>query len=77
MRRLVCMFTSLILILIFPFNSAAETVGDIKSMKNSVDQKINDLEGIGVLIKTQTDLELIQRKILNNPLDFKRRSTPN
>jgi MoxR-like ATPase len=40
-------------------------------------QKINNLEGIGVLIKTQTDLELIQRKILNNPHDFKRRSTPN
>lgn len=40
-------------------------------------EKINNLEGIGTLIKTQSDLETIQRKIFNNPQDYKRRSTPN
>ena len=39
--------------------------------------KIQKLEGLGTLIKTQTDLERVQKKILNNPLDFKKRSTPN
>jgi len=36
--------------------------------------KIQDLEGVGTLIKTQTDLEKIQRMVLNNPDDFKNRS---
>jgi len=36
--------------------------------------KIQGLEGIGTLIKTQTDLEKIQRMVLNNPDDFKNRS---
>lgn len=40
-------------------------------------QKIENLEGIGALIKTQTDLEKIQKLILRNPDDFQRRSTPN
>ena len=39
--------------------------------------KIQKLEGLGTLIKTQTDLERVQKKILNNPLDYKKRSTPN
>lgn len=39
--------------------------------------KIENLEGIGALIKTQTDLEKIQRTILQDPNDFNRRSTPN
>lgn len=39
--------------------------------------KIQKLEGLGTLIKTQTDLERVQKKILNNPLDFNKRSTPN
>ena len=38
--------------------------------------KIQKLEGIGALIKTQTDLERVQQKILGNP-DFRKRSTPN
>lgn len=40
-------------------------------------QKIEKLEGIGALIKTQADLEKIQRAILKDPNDFSRRSTPN
>lgn len=40
-------------------------------------EKIENLEGIGALIKTQTDLEKIQRVVLRGPDDFKRRSTPN
>ncbi len=40
-------------------------------------QKIEKLEGIGALIKTQTDLERIQQGVLRNPQDFMRRSTPN
>ena len=40
-------------------------------------EKIQNLEGIGALIKTQSDLEKLQRHILRNPNDFKRRSTPN
>lgn len=40
-------------------------------------EKIENLEGIGTLIKTQTDLEKIQRTILSNPDDFKNRSTSN
>lgn len=39
--------------------------------------KIQKLEGIGALIKTQTDLERIQKQILNNPTDFQKRSTHN
>ena len=39
--------------------------------------KIQKLEGLGTLIKTQTDLEKVQKKILNNPLDYNKRSTPN
>lgn len=40
-------------------------------------QKIEKLEGIGALIKTQSDLEKVQRAILKNPSDFNRRSTSN
>jgi len=40
-------------------------------------EKIENLEGIGALVKTQTDLEKIQQVLLRNPDDFKRRSTPN
>lgn len=40
-------------------------------------EKIKALEGIGALVKTQPDLERVQRKILNNPVDYQRRSTPN
>ena len=40
-------------------------------------EKIQKLEGVGALIKTQTDLEKIQKMLLNNPDDYKRRSTPN
>ncbi len=39
--------------------------------------KIQKLEGIGALIKTQTDLERVQKQILSNPTDFQKRSTPN
>ncbi|MBT8232573.1 MAG: MoxR family ATPase [Saprospiraceae bacterium] len=40
-------------------------------------EKIENLEGIGALIKTQSDLEKIQKAILRNPDDYSRRSTPN
>jgi len=40
-------------------------------------EKIENLEGIGALIKTQTDLEKIQRHVLRNPEDFSRRSNSN
>ncbi len=40
-------------------------------------QKIENIEGVGTLIKTQGDLEKIQRHVLRDPDDFKRRSTPN
>ncbi len=40
-------------------------------------EKISALEGIGALIKTQSDMEKIQRSILQNPIDYKKRSTPN
>lgn len=40
-------------------------------------KKIQALEGIGTLIKTQTDLEKIQRQILNNPDDWQMRSGRN
>lgn len=40
-------------------------------------EKINKLEGIGVLIKTQSDLEKVQHKILGNSGDFHKRSTHN
>ena len=39
--------------------------------------KIEKLEGVGALIKTQSDMELIQRKILTDPDDFSRRSNSN
>ncbi len=39
-------------------------------------EKIEKLEGIGTLIKTQSDLEKIQKNILD-PRDFQKRSTPN
>lgn len=39
--------------------------------------KISKLEGIGALIKTQTDLERIQKMILKDNDDFSRRSTAN
>ena len=40
-------------------------------------EKLQKLEGIGALIKTQTDLEKVQKAILRNPSDFTRRSTMN
>jgi len=40
-------------------------------------EKIEKLEGIGALIKTQIDLERVQRSILSNPEDFKKRSLSN
>ena len=39
--------------------------------------KMGDLDGIGALVKTQTDLEKIQRHVLRNPEDFKKRSLSN
>jgi len=39
--------------------------------------KMGDLDGIGALVKTQTDLEKIQRHVLRNPDDFKKRSLSN
>ena len=39
--------------------------------------KIQKLEGLGALIKTQTDLERIQKQILSNPADFNKRSRHN
>ncbi len=44
--------------------------------KEAID-KIQNLEGLGALIKTQTDFEKIQRGILQNPDDFKKRSNFN
>ena len=46
------------------------------SSKDAV-EKIEKLEGLGVLVKTQTDLEKVQRAVLRNPEDFRRRSTSN
>lgn len=46
------------------------------SSKEAV-EKIRNLEGLGTLIKTQSDLELVQKKILRNPADYSKRSTPN
>ncbi len=40
-------------------------------------EKIQKLEGMGALIKTQSDLEKIQKLLLQNPDDFSRRSTQN
>ena len=40
-------------------------------------EKMGDLEGLGALVKTQTDLEKIQRHLLRNPEDFKKRSLSN
>ena len=40
-------------------------------------EKIVKLEGIGALIKTQTDLEKIQRMVLKDDGDYGRRSTSN
>lgn len=40
-------------------------------------EKINKLEGLGALVKTQADLEKIQKTLLSNPDDFKRRSNFN
>ena len=39
--------------------------------------KIVKLEGIGALIKTQTDLERIQKMILKDEVDYAKRSNPN
>jgi len=39
--------------------------------------KIEKLEGVGALIKTQSDLEKIQKMILRDSDDYNRRSTPN
>ena len=45
--------------------------------KNEALQKIQKLEGLGVLIKTQPDLEKIQARILQGNEDFLKRSTSN
>ncbi len=39
--------------------------------------KIDKLEGIGVLVKTQSDLEKVQRKLFGDSDDFRKRSTFN
>ncbi len=39
--------------------------------------KIQELDGLGALIKTQSDLEKIQQKILGSGTDYSRRSTTN
>jgi MoxR-like ATPase len=53
----------------------------LKYMKQSSSaeaiQKIEKLEGVGALIKTQSDLEKIQKAILRDSDDYNRRSTPN
>ena len=53
----------------------------LKYMKQSSSaeaiQKIEKLEGVGALIKTQSDLEKIQKAILRDSDDYSRRSTPN
>jgi MoxR-like ATPase len=46
------------------------------SSSESID-KINKLEGLGVLIKTQTDLEKIQKSVLGHGDDFHKRSLHN
>lgn len=40
-------------------------------------ERINNLIGIGALIKTQADLDKVQRRILNTPEDYGRRSNFN
>ena len=40
-------------------------------------QKIQELEGLGALVKTQSDLEKVQKILFQNPDDFKKRSTMN
>ena len=40
-------------------------------------EKIQKLEGVGALIKTQADLEKVQKLILQNPEDFQKRSLSN
>lgn len=40
-------------------------------------ERINNLVGIGALIKTQADLEKVQRRILSNPEDYGKRSNFN
>lgn len=40
-------------------------------------EKIQKLEGVGALIKTQSDLEKIQKMVLQNPDDFSKRSLSN
>ncbi len=46
------------------------------SSSDAID-KIQQLEGIGALIKTQTDLEKIQRTLFKSPDDYRKRSMPN
>lgn len=46
--------------------------GDEEALK-----KIERIDGLGALIKTQTDLEKVQRQILSNPSDYRKRSMPN
>lgn len=40
-------------------------------------EKITQLEGLGALVKTQSDLQKVQQMILRDPDDFSRRSTSN
>ncbi len=40
-------------------------------------EKIEKLEGLGALVKTQADLEKVQRRVLGDSEDYFRRSTPN
>jgi len=40
-------------------------------------EKIEKLDGLGALVKTQEDLEKVQKLVLNNPDDYKKRSNFN
>ena len=58
-----------------------ELLNWLKYVKQSTTEeavaKIEKLEGIGALVKTQSDLEKIQQMVLQNPDDYSRRSTHN
>jgi len=40
-------------------------------------EKLKKIDGLGALVKTQTDMEKVQRMILSNPEDFRKRSNSN
>ncbi len=58
-----------------------EILNWLKYMKSFTEgealEKIARIDGIGALIKTQNDLEKVQRRILSNPADFQKRSLNN